>query len=243
MTHAQRHRLLVEILAAAIRPVRPLWPVRVRLGLWLLLESVVLWWVATHTGNDFVRKLGHLDYALEVAFFASAATLAAMLALRMAIPGRSAGPREVALSIVLVVAGTVLVLFGASVRMGYPLGQFVEVGLACLVNTCVLAALPWAALRWAVKRGAPMRGAAPGFLTGAAALLFAFALMRIKCPIDEPLHLVTWHLLPALVLTALSARRMAPLSPVSRTDSRPVLRQKQPLGHRDLAQMVRRRPL
>ena len=82
MTHAERHRLLVEALAATVRPVRPLWPVRARLGLWLLLEALVLLWVATHTGNDFVRKLGHLDYALEVMFFSAAATLAAMLALR-----------------------------------------------------------------------------------------------------------------------------------------------------------------
>ena len=49
MTHAEHHRLLVDALAEAITPVRPLWPVRVRLGLWLLLESIVLLWVATHT--------------------------------------------------------------------------------------------------------------------------------------------------------------------------------------------------
>ncbi len=205
MTHAERHRLLVEALAAAIRPVRPLWPVRVRLGLWLLLEALALLWVATHTGNDFVRKLGHLDYAIEVALFAAAATLAATLALRAAVPGRSTSPREVALAIVLALIGTALVAVGEPIRMGYPLGEFVHVGIGCALETCVLAALPWAALWWAVRRGAPMRAAAAGLLTGAAALLFAFALMRINCPIDEPLHLVTWHLLPVVVLTALSA--------------------------------------
>lgn len=205
ITHAERHRLLVEALAAAVRPVRPLWPARARLGLWLLLEALVLLWVATHTGNDFLRKLGHLDYALEVIFFAGAATLAAMLALRLAVPGRRAGPREVALSIVLVLIGIALVMVGEPARTGYPLGEFLRVGIGCALETCVLAALPWMAIWWAVKRGAPMRGAAAGGSTGAAALLFSFALMRIGCPIDEPLHLLTWHLLPALVLTALSA--------------------------------------
>ncbi len=205
MTHAQRHRLLIEAFAANVRPVRPLWPVRVRLGLWLLLESIVLLWVATHTANDFIRKLGHPDYALEVAFFAAAATLAAMMALRAAIPGRRAGPREVALCIVLVLIGTALVMVAEPARIGYPLGEFLHVGLGCALQTCILAALPWIALWWAVKRGAPMHGAAAGALTGAAALLFSFALMRIGCPIDEPLHLITWHLLPALALTALSA--------------------------------------
>ena len=205
MTHAERHRLLVEALAATIRPVRPLWPVRARLGLWLSLEALVLLWVATHTGSDFMRKLGHLDYALEVMLFAGAATLAAMLALRLAVPGRRAGPREVALLIVLVLIGTALVIVGEPMRTGYPLGEFLHVGIGCALETCTLAALPWMALWWAVKRGAPMRGAAAGLATGAAALLFSFAMMRIGCPIDEPLHVLTWHLLPALVLIALSA--------------------------------------
>ena len=105
----------------------------------------------------------------------------------------------------LVLIGTALVLVGEPMRTGYPLGEFLHVGIGCALQTCVLAALPWMALWWAVKRGAPMRGAAAGASTGAAALLFAFALMRIRCPIDEPLHLVTWHLMPVLVLTALSA--------------------------------------
>jgi hypothetical protein len=205
VTHAERHRLLVEALTAKIAPVRPLWPIGVRLGLWLLLESIVLVWVATHTRNDFVAKLGHLDYALEVVFFAVSATLAAMMALRVAIPGRSVDSREVALAVVLVLIGVALVVVGEPVRTGYPLGEFLHVGIKCAVQTCVLASLPWLALWWAVKRGAPMRGSRVGVLIGAAALLFSFALMRIDCPIDEPLHLITWHLLPALGMTALSA--------------------------------------
>jgi hypothetical protein len=196
---------MVEALAANIRPVRPLWPVRARLGLWLLLDALVLLWVAIHTGNDFVSRLGHLDYALEVMFFAIAAALAAMLALRLAIPGRRAGAREVGLSIVLVLIGIALMLVSEPMRTGYPLGEFVHTGMRCAFEICVLAALPWMALWWAVKRGATMRGAAAGALTGAAALLFAFAALRIGCPIDEPLHLITWHLLPVLGFTALSA--------------------------------------
>ena len=202
---ADRHRLLVETLAATVRPVRPLWPVRTRLTLWLLLEAVVLLRVATHTGNNFMSKLGHLNYALEVALFAGAAALAAMMALRAAIPGRRVSPREAAVAVVLMLIGTTLVMAGAPVRVGYPLGEFLHVGFGCALETCVLAALPWGALWWAVKRGAPMRGAGSGGLIGAAAMLFSFALMRINCAIDEPLHIVTWHLMPALAVTAFSA--------------------------------------
>jgi Negative regulator of sigma F len=69
----------------------------------------------------------------------------------------------------------------------------------------MLAVLPWLALWWTVKRGAPLRGGISGLWIGAGALFFAFAMMRIAYPIDEPLHLITWHLLPALVGIALSA--------------------------------------
>src|SRR6516225_7271483 len=185
MTHAERHRRLVESLAAAIEPVRSLWPVRVRLALWLLLEAMVLAWVATHTGNDFMRKLGHPRYALEVACFAIAAALAAVLALRAAIPGRSGGSGGPVAVIVLATIGTGLVMVGVPMRTGYPLAAFLHAGLGCAVGTCVLGALPWIALWWAVKRGAPERGAAAGGLIGAAAMLFSFALMRLNCRIDE----------------------------------------------------------
>jgi hypothetical protein len=40
---------------------------------------------------------------------------------------------------------------------------------------------------------------------GAGALLFSFALMRIHCPVDEPLHVIAWHLMPALIAIAASA--------------------------------------
>jgi hypothetical protein len=49
-----------------------------------------------------------------------------------------------------------------------------------------------------------MNGWLSGLLVGGGALLFSFAVMRIACPIDEPLHLLTWHLLPVLIVIVLS---------------------------------------
>jgi hypothetical protein len=195
---------MVERIAADLKPVRPPWPVGVRLAFWLLLESALFAWVVTHTSNDFMLKFYRLDYAFEVAFFAVAAVLSAMLALRTAIHGRKARSSEIALFIMLTVSGTAL-LAGEPVRASYQLSEFVHAGLMCAYSTCLLAAAPWIALAWAVKRVAPMHGAASGALVGASALLFSFALMRIKCPVDEPLHLITWHLLPALLAISLSA--------------------------------------
>jgi hypothetical protein len=204
INHEERHREMVERMAADLKPGRPLWPVRVRLALWLLQEFAILAWVVTHTSNDLVLKLQRPGYALEAALFAAAAVLSAVLALRTAIPGRNARSSEIALLLILTAAGTAL-LAGEPVRTSYQLSEFVRAGLMCAYSTCLLAALPWIALAWAVKRAAPMHGAASGALIGASALLFSYALMLIRCPIDEPLHVIVWHLLPALIAISLSA--------------------------------------
>jgi hypothetical protein len=90
------------------------------------------------------------------------------------------------------------------VQTSLPLNEFIGAGVRCACNTGIFALVPWLALWWAVRRGAPMNGAAEGALVGSGALLFTFALMRIGCPIDDELHLLTWHLVPALLLIGLS---------------------------------------
>jgi hypothetical protein len=203
-THEEHHRALVERLAANLRPVRRLWPVSIRFGLWLILQIAVLAWVGTHTDNDFMRKLEAPRYLLEVALFGAAAIVAAIIALRSAIPGRQLRAGELAFVLASVLAGIGLVMT-EPLRTGYALSEFVLTGLSCAYQTSLLAAAPCIALWFAVKRGAPMRGATAGLAAGAAAALLSFALMRIGCPIDERLHLLTWHLIPALIVAALSA--------------------------------------
>jgi hypothetical protein len=201
---AERHRDLVERLAAELKPVRPLWSVRTRLGLWLLLEALVFAWALAHTSNDFGLKLHAPAYALEVILFAGAAILSALLALRAAIPGRHLGQEEIALAAGLILAGTAL-LMGQPMRTTYPLSQFIQVGTRCADHTVLFGMPPWIALWWAVRRGAPLRAGLTGLLIGGAAMLSSFALMRLGCPVDERLHLITWHLIPALAMAALSA--------------------------------------
>src|SRR5271155_3031216 len=202
-THEERHRALVERLAANLRPVRRLWPVSVRLRLWLVLQLALLVWVASHTPNDFMSKLAGPRYLLEVVLFAGSAILAAVMAFRGAIPGRPVRISELAIAVVALAAGTAL-LMTQPLRTAYPLSQFIDVGRICALETCLLAAVPWVGLWWAVRRGAPMRAWTTGLAVGAAAALFSFALMRLKCPNDERLHLLTWHLMPAIIIVLLS---------------------------------------
>jgi hypothetical protein len=201
--YEQRHRELIDRLARELKPVRPLWPVPARLALWLALEALFVLLMIEVTKNDFMLKLAHPVYLLEVTLFAIAGILSAVLALRATIPGRAVRKSEITVAAGLVVAG-ILLLMSQPVQTGLPLNEFIGAGVRCACNTGLFALVPWLALWWAVRRGAPMNGAAEGALVGSGALLFSFALMRIGCPIDDELHLLTWHLVPALLLIGLS---------------------------------------
>lgn len=205
MTHEEHHRVLVERLASNVAPVRRLWPIGVRLALWLAVEAVVLVWVVANTRNNFVPKLVLPTYLLELVSFSLAAVFSARMALKSAIPGRSVRPAEAGFIISLVLAGSALFIFARPIDTSGLLSEFIRTGMRCACDTCALAFLPWLALWLAVRRGAPMHGGIAGMWVGAGALSFAFAMMRIACPIDEPLHLITWHFLPALAAITLSA--------------------------------------
>jgi hypothetical protein len=205
IAHQERHRALVSRLAGEITPKRRLWPVGARLTLWMLIEVGLLGWVISHTTNNFVARLTHPAYVIEIVFFAIAAIICAALALKSAIPGRIVSAKEVIMAASLAMTGTVVLIMAHPIATSDPLGDFARNGWRCAVSTVLLSTLPWLGLWWLVKRGASMSGWLSGLLAGAGALLFSFAGMRIVCPINEPLHLLIWHLLPALTVIGLSA--------------------------------------
>jgi hypothetical protein len=203
-THEDHHRALVRQLANEVTPTRRPWSIGVRLTLWMLLEFAVLAWVVTHTDNAFLHKLTHPVYAIDIILFVGAAIISAILALRSTIPGRTLRADEAMLGATLVLAGTVLLTVGEPIRTSYQSAEFLHVGLRCAYQTMALATTPWLLLWWLVSRGFPTRGRLSGLFVGAGAMFFSFAMMRIACPIDEPLHLLIWHLMPAFAVVALS---------------------------------------
>jgi len=117
--HDQLHRALVERMATNLRPRLPLWPVRRRLALWLMIEVAVLVRAMVVTGNDFAMKLRHPPYALEIGFFGIAGLILAAMALKASIPGRESRPCQMALAVTLVLGGT-LILFAVPMRTDLP---------------------------------------------------------------------------------------------------------------------------
>jgi hypothetical protein len=204
ISHEDRHRALVRRLSAEVKPTRRLWPIGARLALWIMLELGVLTWSMSHTSNHFEQKLANPVYVTEIVFFAAAAIISAVLALRSAIPGRVLRPSQAALAAALVLAATIVLTVATPADTVNRLSDFARTGERCALETVMFGSLSWLALWWLVRRGAPMNGRLSGLFVGAGSLLFSFAVMRIECPIDEPLHLLVGHLLPALAVIALS---------------------------------------
>jgi hypothetical protein len=199
------HRELVNRMVHELTPVRRLWPPALRLACWIMLETGVLLVLIYHFHRpDIAQRLRDPWYLVGLASFAGAGTLAASLALRRVVPGQETTSVEILLIPALVSLGAMLLLHDPADPQ-VPLGKFISSGLFCVKWMSIYVAVPWIALLWAARRGAPTARRAEGALVGAAAFSFAFALMRIDCPSDEPLHLLTWHLMPVLIGIALSA--------------------------------------
>jgi len=196
---------VLERLVADAAPVRRLWPPVLRLALWLALlaglGAIVAWQAAPSlTGR-------HWDWLMpEVIAATAAAALLAGLALRAAAPDRAPSRATLVLAALAALSPTLAWLGLAPSADATTWAMYVAKGTGCALSALALALLPCASLLWAVGRGAPLEARAVGALSGGAALLAAYAAMRIVCPIDEPAHVIAWHGAPvALGAAAIAA--------------------------------------
>jgi len=193
---------LVERLFPDFQPAKPVWPVHTRLAIWLMLElGILLAGLATHRA-DLSQKLQSAQYLLELGVFIAMGTMAAVLALKTAIPGREATRNE--LVMLSTVALAAIALISCEPSHNTPLAEFIYAGVPCAVFTGIFATLPWLGLFWAVRRGAPLALQTAGALIGVAAFAFAFAVGRLRCPIEDSLHFLIWHMLPGFLGVLLS---------------------------------------
>jgi hypothetical protein len=200
----RNHRALVDRLATGVQPVSRLHSPAARMLAWMALPAVlVMGAAASHLRPDLTGRLQEPAFALELGLIAGAAGVSTWLAFRAAAPDRGSAGGGFWLAVGLVVAAVAALLSepGGSFPAS---GGFAAVGAGCLEKTVALAALPWVMLVVALRRGAPVEPATGGALAGAAAFLLANVAMRVVCPIDAHLHVLTWHLLPAGVAAVLS---------------------------------------
>jgi hypothetical protein len=199
---------LIRSLAKEAGPVRRLPSWLIRTVSWLVLAVVSGVAVVAGIGarSDLADVLSTPAFALGSVLLVLTAFTAAAGALILAVPGaeRSAVirwlPVTAAIAALTWVAGE-LVTVAAS---GGGVGRF-GASWGCVERTVWVGVVPGIVLFAMVGRAAPLRAAWAGMLallaTGAVGVLGT----NVLCPVDRPLHLLLWHVLPMPVLAALGA--------------------------------------
>lgn len=181
--------VLIDRLIQDFRPVKRLWPVGLRLMLWILLELAIL-------TLSIVTNGGLLNYGLDAAGFFLISVAAAWMALRNSIPGRETNAAELGMLTVGIVAAALLAQVDALSWSAPSMSDF----LPTFERQLGLAALPGVALFWAVRRGMPLRPRLTGGMMGVAASAFAIAADLVTGSADA----LAWKLLAAGILTGVS---------------------------------------
>lgn len=158
------------------RPVKRLWPVWLRLTLWVLLGAGILGLGAGCASLDAFRQAQASGHLAGIATLIVAGIIAGYAALRSSIPGRETATPYLLLAATLL--GALLAVGGRPVIATASPAQ-----LTFLARICALAVVPLIAMLWAVRRGAPMHPARSGALAGSAAFCFALAEYRFLMPI------------------------------------------------------------
>jgi hypothetical protein len=198
------HDALVERLKADLTPVRPLWPPSVRLAAWLVVAgSVIAIAMAVGLRHDLAMQLRQPLYLFELGTLIGASAAAASAALHGAVPGRATRRVEYLALILGVVSGGLIL--SQPPPAAFSVGAFVESGLRCAFYVTMFGLLPWTVILAAVARGAPLEGGATGAWAGGAGFLIGAAAVRVACPIDDSLHVLTWHMAPVVVWATASA--------------------------------------
>jgi hypothetical protein len=189
--------VLIDRLIQDFPPVKRLWPVGIRLLLWILLEAAILALGVLLNGSlDAVAVVHFHNYGFGAAGFILVSIAAAWMALRNSIPGRESSAAELILLAFGVIAAALMVQFEPSTQALLPSGDFLST-LGCLL---AFAALSWLALFWAARRAMPLRPQLAGGLIGVAASCFGIAAELFI----RPGYVITWDLVAGAILTVLS---------------------------------------
>jgi hypothetical protein len=191
------YRILIDRLIQDFQPVKRLWPVRVRLLLWILLEVAILAVVTLLNGWPGLKTIitSH-NHGFDAAGFFLVSIAAAWMALRNSIPGRETSATE------LTMLGLGIILAFLIVQLE-PLTQTLLLSddfPSALGRQFALAALPGMTLVWAARRAMPLRPRLTGGIIGIAASSFAVAADLFS----GSAYAITWQLLSGVIFTALS---------------------------------------
>jgi hypothetical protein len=198
---------LIQQLAAEARPVRRLRPLAVRVTVWLLLAgaslaAVMLWMGARRELRDTADGL---DFTIEAGLLLLTALSAVIGAMLVSVPGaasRRARWIPVGLGVASVLLAVGELVYAA--MTGGPTGQL-TFAWHCVYKTTSVALVPGIVLFIMLRRAAPLHVAWAGLLAALATASVGVLGANIICPVDRPLHMLLWHVLPLMLFAGLGA--------------------------------------
>jgi hypothetical protein len=182
---------LIDRLVADAAPVHPLWPLRIRLGIWLLLEVAVVTALVLFLPDTVIGPAAPVR-TIETIYLVTASAVLATIALAAAVPGRAEGPRLPLIVGALAVAAALPALAEPAHGEMSLSGLLVD-GISCSLKTLAVSLLPGLGLLLAVRRGAALRPGLAAAAASGAALILGHAALRLACPMHDLLHVVLWH--------------------------------------------------
>ena len=187
------------MIAARLRPVRPLAPARFFLGTCAIIFLSVVAIGITPSGMEGWAALNGMQ---RIAVFATRATGAVLLAVSM--NGQMVPGNKYALAPALLPIGvlTVLIMILAVTFRPREELAFVQSGLACVARGLTYS-IQAALLFWLVaRRGAILSPKLIGAAVGGLASLAGFIVLELNCPDVNVFHIVVWHWGVVLIGTA-----------------------------------------
>jgi hypothetical protein len=198
---------LVEQLAAGVTPVRRLLDPTQRAALWTAVAAVCVMFGLLHFGvrRDLATVWFTAGFLLRVALLIATMWLAVVTSFRLAVPGRETGAWSrwwpiVALGALMAVAAAELVagaLFGAA---GSPLR-----GWTCMRKVAFAGAVPAAMAVALIQRAAALEPRWTALLGVLAAGAAGGLTAELACPINAPMHIFLWHVMPVALSAGIGA--------------------------------------
>jgi hypothetical protein len=196
------YKALIDHSIKDFQPAAKLWPVGVRLVLWIFLELSLLVLCASVNGLQGIASLiQSRGILIETGAFTLASVAAALLALRSAIPAREPVRSELLLVIWGVCAAFAVAVFQPLAA----LSQIHDADLRWLLQMLGLSIFPWTILFWAVARGVPLRPFESGGLIGVASFCFGVAADRLLSESNGSTSPLVWQAAFGIIVATGSA--------------------------------------
>lgn len=203
----------IRTLVSDLKPVKPVRLERL-FGLCLAVELVVVVVAAWATGvrADINERLTDWTFLLLVATLAVSAASSAVVALRLAVPGRDVQAQSRVFLFVYPMVLALLVLALQPWGSSWPgTGPFLNMCWRCIGVTSAAAVVPWVGLIIVLGGLAPLNGPRVGLFAGLSAFLVGALATQLHCPSGDGYHLAFGHYLPIAILAVLTTVVAAPL--------------------------------